>query len=75
MSMAKTLSMGDTLTVGEGTGRFLTLRGKLGNRDVRDIAVHAKLLIMRTAIMPRPNKPIANRNATMRTSLLKLNFV
>jgi hypothetical protein len=67
--------MGDTLTGREGTGRFLTLRGKLSNRNVRDITVHAKLLIMSIAIMPRPNKPIANRNATMRTSLLKLNFV
>jgi hypothetical protein len=73
--MAKTLSMGDTLTIGEGAIRFLTLRGKLSNRSIWDIAVHAKLLIMRIAIMPRPNKPIANRNATMRTSLLKLNFV
>jgi hypothetical protein len=73
--MAETFSVRDALTIGEGTVRFHTDRGKLGNRSVRDIAILAKLLVMRIAVMPRPNKPIANRNATMRASLLKLNFV
>jgi uncharacterized protein (UPF0254 family) len=75
MGMAKTLSMGNTLTIGKGAIRLLADRGKLSNRSIRDIAVDAKLLVMRLTVMPRPNEPIANRNATMLTCLLKLNFV